>query len=205
MMRPPNDRDLYAYAANALEAGDALAVEQAVAVDATIRRRLTWIQERLDRLVAQDRWHIPRLTLPGRAPPLHVRVETALHMDERPPGERVVREGDLITLRIPSPGDASALRPVIVCESAGTTEVLHPAAQDDWLSLDKWPSGPDGYEIDVAVGGPPGAHRYIVALAGPDVQVDWSRGPSERWAGLRELIEEGRLPAAVSVIDVTGG
>lgn len=185
-----SDRDLRAYAAGALDPGERLGVDDALHGDASARRRLAAMQAAAAGPTPDGRWRGLRRDWPGGIPARAMETERAVHLgDGGLPANRV---GDRVTLRVPT--DAGHLRPVVIREEDGHSEVLHPQGADDWIALSAWPRGPRGYEIDVYLQGEPGIHRYVVVLAAPDVEVDWAVPPSARWAELRRRVEEGRDP-----------
>ena len=201
MIRRLSDRDLYAYAARGLDPGDARTIEAAVAADPAAQGRLAFIEQRVSRLAASDaRWRLPVLSIAGRMPPLAARAVSDLHM-----GEDGVHVGDRVVLRIAPPPDVARVRPLLLRECDGVSEVVYPMAPEEWMSLDQWPLEEGEYEIELVVDGPEGDQRYLVALVDLALEIDWTAPAETRWQAVRERIEEGTLAACAVVVHVDAG
>lgn len=193
-----HDRDLYALAAGALDPGDALAVQDALAADPAARVRYEQIRARLAPPPAgPPRWRLPVMPLAGRVPPVHLRALTEAHLGGGP-----LADGDRLVLRVRPPASAEDVRPVVIREGGVGGGVLYPLAEGDWEPLAAWPEGDEGYEVDLVVTGPPGEYRYVVVLADARTPIDWTLPEAERWAALRELVEDGLVPAADAKVRV---
>lgn len=191
-MRPlVSDRELRAYVARALDPGDEAALEAAIALDPTAPARLAAIRERLERPAAPA-WFVPRRASVGLPVPPPARIEPVAHLGGDAAAGEVWAE---VRLDL-SAAEAARVRPVVVVERPTSAEVLHPEAAEDWLPLERWPSGDGGYTLLVMV--PEGEPcRVVVALPDEGFVVDWTAAPERRWAELREAVAEGAVRAAV--------
>jgi len=196
-MRKLNPRELAAYAAGALDPGEATAVADALAVDAEARRRLAALNLRMDEIRGIDRWRIPRLAVEGRVEPLAAALAGAAMT-----GGRAVRGGHPFAILVNPPDRAEAWRPVVVREHDGVSEVVYPTTAEEWRSLDAWPRAGEARELVVVAASEPGRHRYVIALSPVGAEVDWAAAPDARWAELRAGVEDGTTFAAAVELEV---
>ena len=154
-------------------------------------RRLRGLKEGLDHLVAAARWW-----LPASAPRLALAPGGVL-------GDEEVRVGSRLELLAPVPDvDEGALRPFVLVERDGDSEVLLPLASDAWPDLSEFPLREGRRAIAVVPEGPVGPRRFLLALVPEEHDIDWAAPPELRWEPLREAIEEGLVQASSASVEV---
>jgi hypothetical protein len=147
-------------------------------------RRLRGLKEGLDHLVAAARWW-----LPASAPRLALAPGGVL-------GDKEIRVGSRLELLAPAPdAPEDTLRPFVMEERGGGTEVLLPLAADAWPALSEFPIRDGRRAIAVVPEGPAGPRRFLLALVPDGHPVDWAKPSELRWEPLRQAIEEGRVQA----------
>ncbi len=154
-------------------------------------RRLRGLKEGIDGLVAAARWW-----LPATAPRLVLAPGGVL-------GDEEIRVGSRLELLAPgTEAPEEQLRPFVLVEGDGGSEVLLPLAADAWPTLSEFPSREGRRAITVVPEGPAGSRRFVLALVPDGHRVDW-QAPSElRWEPLREAIEEGRIHACSTSVQI---
>jgi len=104
--------------------------------------------------------------------------------------------GARITIRVRTDSERDQRRVVVVRESGGVGEVIHPH-HDSWFpKLSEFRAAEEGVrEIAVRLAREPGRYRYVLAFVDPDEPVDWSLPTQERWETLRQAVGSGQVPA----------
>ncbi|MEL6348702.1 MAG: hypothetical protein AAFV53_36700 [Myxococcota bacterium] len=202
MISPLGDARILAWLVGALEPGDALAVSEQIAADATLAVRASALSARLDRPAAAKAWRIPPPGIPGGAARLQVRTHAAAVMSDA----QAVRPGERFRLQLGSLPDASRRLMVVLyrAEHSEGWSVIFPTSTDECVTLDELPAEPDGSRyLDLVAGEQPGEQRWAVALPSRDeLVIDWTAPPAERWAVLQARIRDGSVPVASVQIGV---
>jgi hypothetical protein len=111
--------------------------------------------------------------------------------------------GSRLELLAPTPdGSDERLRPFVLLERDGTSEILLPRSPDAWPTLSEFPVRDGRRAIAVVPEGPGGPRRFLLALVPDEHPVDWSAPAEVRWKPLREAIEEGEVQASSVSVEV---
>lgn len=198
-MNDVSDRELFALAADALDPGRRVAVEEELGASAALRARYALVVQRLVVARAAPRpWTLPPPALAGLA---------AFRATAAPPtdlmGAPRVEPGGWfpVYLEVLHP---SAHQVVVLRKVGGAWSVVFPAHPDDVARVDELPREPDGrWRLDLSAGPEAGTQRWAVALPPAEAPVDWEAPAEARWTWLREALDDD--PTGVVVVDVEVG
>lgn len=201
-MTPQSDVRLLAWLAGALEPGDALVVQEAVAAEPALAARAAQLRARLDPpAAAPRRWRVPPPRVAGGRAGLSIRRAPTATMSTEPES---VRAGERFRLRI-APLDRPADRLLVVLyRGAADWEVVFPATPEEAVALSVLPAKPDGARyLDLVARAEP-QQRWAVALPlRADAAPDWAAPPAARWAALQETLRAGATPIASAALTLT--
>lgn len=185
------------YLAGALEPDQHAQVEERLAKDSRLQRRLSLMK--LDPwpppVLQAGPWDIPA---PGLARGLAARVTAGAPTL----GEGWVRAGEVCRIVVQEIDTLPDLEVVLLRRDVTNTwQVVAPSAADQRVRTDQLDRAEDGLCIEFTVAGPPGRQRWAVALVPSDLlkAIDFDQPD---WTAMQAEVHAGRIPLTAVDIEV---